>query len=233
MEAKDLSPVNYTFSVVTSILSSLASHVPGIAQLVDAFNEFEKTVQYNNIVDVLQNHAEQIKKLNDSLNKVYTESPYYVRDILDTMQKAKDELNSEKRRAYASYLTACCHIENKGNINKQIFLDYLGRLDYLDIFILRCLTSHFNGKNAVDYCMVKYNYEHQTKITTEDTIIHLEHLCSLGLIERSDKEVVDNFQKRFGNVMPRHSTYKRNNFFQRTVTGEGFVTFIRKGVIEE
>ena len=61
MEAKELSHDNYTFSVVTSILSSLASYIPGVAQLVDVFNEFEKTVQYNNIVDVLQNHAEQIK----------------------------------------------------------------------------------------------------------------------------------------------------------------------------
>ena len=166
------------------------------------------------------------------MNKAYTESPYYVRDILDTMQKAKDELNKEKRRAYALYLTACCHIENNDNINKQIFLDYLGRLDYLDIFILKWLTPHYNGHDAVSSCMSKYNYEHLAHITKVDIMIHLEHLCSLGLIERCDKEEVENFNKRNGNIMSRHTTFKRNNFFQRTVTGDGFVSFIRKGVVE-
>lgn len=215
-----------------SILTTYAGICKYLPPLVNLFNDFEKTVQYNNIVDVLQSHAEQIKELKESLNKAYAESPNYVKDILDTIQKAKDELNQEKRHAYASYLTACCHIENNDNINKQIFLDYLGRLDYLDIFILKWLTPHYNGHDAVSLCMSKYNYEHQAHITKVDIMIHLEHLCSLGLIERCDKEEVENFNKRNGNIMSRHTTFKRNNFFQRTVTGDGFVSFIRKGGIE-
>ena len=58
--------------------------------------ETECTIQqYSN---VLKKHSEQLRLISDILiDKLYVNSPLYAKDILITVQKAKDEFNKEKR----------------------------------------------------------------------------------------------------------------------------------------
>ena len=87
---------------------------------------------------------------------------------------------------------------------------------------------HYNGKNIVEYCTTKYNVEHDDKVLKLDVQIHVEHLSSIGVIERCDKEEVDRFNKRHGNVQPGEKIFKKLNFYQRTYLGDGIYSFLRK-----
>lgn len=229
MEGFDLEKESLALSSGIQMVKSALGLIPGLAPFVDLYSNYQQNVQYNNIVDVLKKHAEQIKMISHILiDKLYINSPLYAKDILITVQKAKDEFNEEKRMVFASYLTACCHTENSNNPNKDLFLDYVARLDFLDIFILKNLTMHYNGKNIVEHCTTKYNVEHEVKVSKFDIQIHVEHLASIGVIERCDKEEVDRFNKRHGNVLPREKTFKKLNFYQRTYLGDGIYSFLRK-----
>lgn len=126
-------------------------------------------------------------------------------------------------------MTACCHKDNISDKNKDLYLDYLGRIDFIDFFILKQLSTQYNGRNAVEVTIGSYNYQHNDdEISQNDVYIHLDHLLSLGLIERCDKEEVDKFNKRVGNVLPRGKVFKKLNLFQRSHLGDGLFKFICK-----
>ncbi len=210
----DIFKKNIGSSIVTQAIMSALSLCPGLSILVDQYSNYQQTIQYNNIVDVLTTHAEQISKLKDScLDKSYRTSPDYVKDVLSTIQIAKDELNEEKRKIYATYLTACCHKDNTSDKNKSIYLDYLGRIDFLDCYILKSLTRFYNGRNALENSYLSYKRE---------------HLVSMGLIERCDKEEVDKFNQRVKNVLPRDKSFKNLNFYQRTYLGDELYNYIMR-----
>lgn len=221
-------------SIGSSALIQMAKSVlnlycPGLSIFVDQFSNYQQDTQYNNVVDVLQKHESQLKMATDIIiDKLYMNSPVYVKDVLTTIQKAKDELNADKRLVYASYLTSCCNKDNVQDINKDIYLDYIGRIDYVDFFILKTLTKQYNGRDAVSSCSSRYNQLHEFKVSENDIRIHLDHLTSMGLIERCDQEEVERFNKRVGNVMRRERIFKKLNLYQRSHLGEGLYQFIRK-----
>lgn len=225
----DILKKNIGSSIVTQAIMSALSLCPGLSILVDQYSNYQQTIQYNNIVDVLTTHAEQISKLKDScLDKSYRTSPDYVKDVLSTIQIAKDELNEEKRKIYATYLTACCHKDNTSDKNKSIYLDYLGRIDFLDCYILKSLSRFYNGRNALENSYLSYKREHDENVRKLDVQIHLEHLVSMGLIERCDKEEVDKFNQRVKNVLPRDKSFKNLNFYQRTYLGDELYNYIMR-----
>ena len=229
MEDFGLEKDNLALSSSIQMVKSALGLIPGFAPIVELYSNYQQNVQYNNIVDVLNKHSEQIRLISDILiDKIYINSPQYAKDILVTVQKAKNEFNEEKRIVLASYLTACCHTENSKNPNKDLFLDYIARLDFIDIFILNNLSKNYNGKNIIEHCTTKYNSEHELKLSKLDIQIHVEHLSSLGVIERCDKEEVDRFNQRLGNVRPIERNFKKLNFYQRTYLGDGIHSFLSK-----
>ena len=229
MEGFELGTESLAKSSVIQMVKSALGLIPGMAPVVDLYSNYQQNVQYNNIVDVLQKHSEQIRFISDNLiDKLYVNSPLYAKDLLITLQKAKDEFNEEKRMVFASYLTACCHTENSNNQNKDLFLDYIAKLDFIDIFILQNLSKHYNGKNIVEYSTSKYNVEHEIKVSKLDIQIHVEHLSAIGVIERCDKEDVDRFNRRFGNIQTREKSFNKLNLYQRTYLGDGIYSFLRK-----
>ena len=229
MNDLELNKENQAVSSVIQMLKSALGLIPGMSPFVDLYSNYQQNVQYNNIVDVLKKHSEQIRLIKDILiDNIYINSPMYAKDLLITVQKAKDEYNEEKRVVFASYLTACCHKENSKNPNKDLFLDYIARLDFIDIFILQNLTMYYNGKNVVEYCTYEYNRKHANKVSKLDIQIHVEHLSAIGVIERCDKEEVDRFNQRYGNRQPREKVFKKLNYYQRTYLGNGIYSFLRK-----
>lgn len=229
MNDLELNKENQAVSSVIQMLKSALGLIPGMSPFVDLYSNYQQNVQYNNIVDVLKKHSEQIRLIKDILiDNIYINSPMYAKDLLITVQKAKDEFNEEKRLVFASYLTACCHKENSNNPNKDLFLDYIARLDFIDIFILQNLTMFYNGKNVVEYCTSEYNRKHANTVSKLDIQIHVEHLSAIGVIERCDKEEVDRFNQRYGNRQPREKVFKKLNYYQRTYLGNGIYSFLRK-----
>lgn len=73
-----------------------------------------------------------------------------------------------------------------------------------------------------------YNSVHELKLSKLDIQIHVEHLSSLEVIERCDKEEVDRFNQRLGNVRPIERSFKKLNFYQRTYLGDGIHSFLSK-----
>lgn len=216
-------------SIIQLVKSAINLAVPELSFVVDQFANYQQTVQYNNIVDILNKHSQQIKLLMEAvINQDYIKSSRYANDVLLTVQKAKDELDSEKRAVYASYLSACCHKDNTSDKNKLIYLEILGRINYLDFYILKQLSKLFNGKNAIESCMSSFNLKHKENIDKLDIQIHLEYLLSLGLIERCDKEEVDTFYQRVRVEVPKGKLFKNYNYYQRTYLGDNLLKFINK-----
>ena len=63
-----------------------------------------------------------------------------------------------------------------------------------------------------------------------DIQIHVEHLSSIGVIERCDKEEEDRFNERHGNIQSREKIFKKLNFYQQTCLGDGIYSFLRKAI---
>lgn len=229
MNEQKLEKVTKGESMVQIILS-LLDKIPALSIPVDLFTKYQQNTQYNNIVDVLNKHAKRLSMLTDIvIDKLYIKSPAYAKDILLTVQKAKDELNEEKRKVYALYLTACCNTENEGDNNRELYLDYVGRIDNIDFFILSKLSTTFNGRDAIGLCSEGYNHKYSSKISTNDARVHFDHLVSLGLIERTDKDEYENFMKKNDNIKHRQTVFKKLNMYQRTSLGNALYGFINKG----
>lgn len=228
MEEFELNKDSLTKSSIIQMLKTALAMFPPLNFAVDLYSNYQQNVQYNNIVDVLHKHSCQLKKIEDFIDKSYMSSIQYAKDMYVTIQRAKDELNEDKRTIYASYITSCCLSENSNDHNKELYLDYIGRLDFIDIFILRNLSKYYNGKDAVEFCTSNYNIYHENKVSKLDIQIHLEHLSSMGVVERCDREEVDKFNQRVGNVKPRGKIFKKFNYYQRTYLGDGIYTFITK-----
>ena len=193
MNDKNLIPIS-TQEIVVSILKAGLSSIPVGSSVASLWSDYQSHVQYRNIKDILEKHTKAIKSLEDGkLNTDYVNSPQYISDLLTTAQAAKNEMNEIKRNMYSKFLTSCCHIDNAGSSSKLLFLDYIGRLDYLDIFILKHIPCSYNGHEARKLVTEALNDEMPSGVTPEDIEMHLSYMRSIGLIELCDKDKVDRF----------------------------------------
>lgn len=185
---------NIVTEALMQLIKAAVADIPLLGVTIDLYDKYQSCIQYNNIVDVLTKHEEQIKKLNDTiLDMKYVSSNKRINDIVVVCQKAKDELNEEKREAYAKYLTAGCLKVNNPNSNKDIYLDYIGRMDVMDIYILNILSDDLYDWNSIDSCSRSFEEHFPSSSSNEDFDIHLDHLKSLGLIKYWDESETDFF----------------------------------------
>lgn len=185
---------NVGTAALMQLLKAAFSNIPLLGVTIDLYDKYQSCIQYNNIVDVLTKHEGQIEKLNDAiLDMNYVSSNMRINDIVVVCQKAKDELNEEKRETYAKYLSAGCLKVNNPNLNKDIYLDYIGRMDVMDIYILKILSDDLYDWNSIDSCARSFEEHFPSSSSHEDFDIHLDHLKSLGLIKYWDESETDFF----------------------------------------
>ena len=208
---------------VGKILKAAASATPLGAAIVSIMND----EQTKNIEDTLRKHIEQIEMLKEIVvGEMFVNKQKYLEELKATLLQAKDEANEEKRKLYAYYLTACCHPDNADKGNRRILLDLVGKIDFTGVRILKDLTSHYNGREAVEHFASVFKKE----LTYNDIRIQLDYLTSNRLIEQCSQDEIDKFHKRYGSrgsIAPRAKLY-----YQRTVLGDNFYKFISKGIIE-
>lgn len=207
---------------VGSILKAAVSSTSIGAFFVSLIND----EQTHNIEDTLQKHQEQLDILKRIvIGELFVDRERYLEDLKAALQKAKDEANEEKRRLYASYITACCHPDNVEQENRRIFLDLVEKIDFTGVRILKELTTHFNGKEAVDH----FSYIFREKLSKNDIRVQLDYLTSYRVIEQCSQEEIDNFLRRYGNIRTR--TPRAMLFYKRTVLGDNLYNFISKGIV--
>lgn len=207
---------------VRSFLKAAASVTPVGAMIVSLMND----EQTKNIEDTLQKHQEQLEILQEIVSgELHVDKAKYLETLKAALQKAKDEANDEKRKLYASYLTACCHPENAEKSNRRIFLDLIEKIDFYGIRILKELTTHYNGREALDY----FTFIFKDELDKNDILIQIDYLTSYRLIENCSQDEIDKIHKRYGNrgeVAPKARLY-----YKRTALGDNLYKFISKGIL--
>lgn len=207
---------------VKSFLKAAASATPVGAMVVSLMND----EQTRNMEDTLQKHQEQIEMLQEMVSgELHVDKAKYLEELKAALQKAKDEANEEKRKLYASYLTACCHPENSEKSNRRIFLDLVEKIDFNGIRILKELTTRYNGKEVVNYFTSLFEGE----LSKDDIMIQFDYLTSYRLIEKCTQEEIERFHARLGNVKARRP-YSLS-YYKRTALGDALYQFISKGII--
>ena len=218
-------------SLVDKILSVLKAGVsvfPGAAPLVSLLSDYQNQKQTKLIEDVLNRFLSMVEELDNRVKDLeYMNSQDFIYDLLQTVDRAKDEQDEYRRVMYAKYLTSCCHIENVKNRYKRIFLDLMGKMDELDYFILKSLNNTFNGRNAIYDVTHRFNLENHCDLQKREVMNHFYYLTSLGIIEMSDQEEVKKFRKRY-QVEPASSTFRKERLYQRTTLGDDLYHFIRR-----
>jgi len=205
-----------------------ASTAPCAGGLASLLSDYQNQKQYKLIEDVLNRFLTMIEKLDERVkNLEYMNSQDIIFDLLQTLDRAKDEQDDYRRNMYARYLTSCCHIENNKNRYKRIFLEYMGKMDELDFFILKSLNVHFIDRNAVEDVTVGFNYKNHSNISQREVMNHFHYLTSLGIIEMPDREEVEKFRKSH-NEKSVKTTFKKERIYQRTTLGDDLYNFIQK-----
>ncbi|MBQ9176974.1 MAG: hypothetical protein IJ139_08930, partial [Bacteroidaceae bacterium] len=197
-ELEKTSKLKFLLESIVKIVANGQHPVLGIG--ANLYFDYQNALQYNNVVDFLQKLLEHLEWLNEIvLGKLFVEEPVIKKDLMQTIQLAKDEMISKKRDLYASYVTACCHPGNKDWSRKQIYLRKIEQLDYLGIGILKILEKHSREDS-----IVKKISENKTYADNEDIRAQLWDLESLGLAEKlSAKDYYDSHW-RGGNRMVRN-----------------------------
>lgn len=221
-ELEKTSKVKFLFESIVKIAANIQHPVLGVG--ANLYFDYQNVVQYNNVVDFLQKLKERLEWLNEIVfGKLFVEEPVIKKDLMQTIQIAKDEMISEKRDLYASYVTACCHPDNKDWSRKQIYLRKIEQLDYLGIKILQMLKSQ-----SIESRIVNEINQANTSTDNEDVLAQLWDLESLGLVEKISAKEYNETPRRGGNRMIRNP---ENVFiYKRTKLGEGLYQFIIKGI---
>ncbi len=195
-----------------------------MAALVNGFCNYLNMLQVNNIIDVLGKLKNKIDFVEEQiLGKLYVDPPVFKNDILPTLQKAKDELNAEKRKMYATYIMACIHPDSIDCSNKSIYMNLLDQLDYLSVYILRQLDYYTTEKRLVEKMGQSYN--------KEVILVHLWGLQPCGLVDKISAKEYESLHKRGGN---RRLLHPEGVFlYKRTDLGNSFLDFIVKGMPED
>ena len=216
---------------VIVILKAIGSTNSITSPMASMLSDYQNHKQCQLINDILTRFVEMLKELDERVkNLEYINSTEFVCDILQTVDCAKNEIDENKRIMYAKYLIACCHIDNEKNRFKRIFLEYMGKMDGIDFYILKHLKTTFNGRDAVGEIFSMYNYEYKSNATKREIMNHFYYLTSLGIIEMSDQEEVEQFLKKHKSKISQ-STFKKAHMFQRTTLGDDLYKFITKGEI--
>ena len=207
---------------VRSFLKAAASVTPVGAMVVSLMND----EQTRNIEDTLQKHQEQLEMLQEIVSgELHVDKAKYLETLKAALQKAKDEANDEKRKLYASYLTACCHPENAEKSNRRIFLDLVEKIDFYGIRILKELTTNYNGRKALDY----FTFIFKDELDKNDIMIQIDYLTSYRLIENCSQDEIDKIHKRYGNRG--EAAPKARLYYKRTALGDNLYKFISKGIL--
>lgn len=216
--------VGSTFFDIVIKMCSAPSIV--ISTFVDFILGLRSRKQLNNVIDVVNRHTSDLSIIKDTLSgkNFYLNAPVYVEDLLSTLQQAKDEANREKRKFYASYLTACCRPENVDSSSKAIYLKKLSQLDEVGLFILQSLDS-ISNPGAI---MTALSTEKGININSEDFDNHLCDMESMKVVEKINAKDYMAANKRGGNRMPRNP--ERAFFYRRTSLGRGLYNFILTGM---
>lgn len=214
--------------VILGVLKAGLSSTPYAGGFASLLSDYQNQKQIKLIEDVLNRFRGMIDNLDERVkNLEYMNSQELICDLLQTLDRAKDEQNDYRRDMYARYLIACCHIENAKNRYKRIFLEYMGKMDELDFFILKSLNVNFIDKNAVDDVVAKFNYKNHSNISQREVLNHFHYLTSLGIIEMADREEVEKFRKSH-NEKSVKTAFKKERIYQRTTLGDDLYNFIIK-----
>ena len=227
---KGLESQNILFSTGESIIKNvLLSSFGPLAPIVGMYNDYKNIIQYNNLVDILNSHIEQFNMLKEIvIDKLYVNSYERIRDLHETFAKAKDELNEEKRKLYASYLTSCCHIDYSKSFNKRTFLDIIGRIDTIDIYILKIISESKLFEDSVK-SIISSDYFKTKEIKKSDVEIHIDYLMSFRLIEVYTEDTANVIfpKQSYGNIAP--NPFNKNvTFYRLTRLAKELLIFISK-----
>ena len=221
-ELEKTSKLKVLLESIVKIVANGQHPVLGIG--ANLYFDYQNVLQYNNVVDFLQKLLDHLEWLNEIvLGKLFVEEPVLKKDLMQAIQLAKDELISEKRDLYASYVTACCHPDNKDWSRKQIYLRKIEQLDYLGIGILKILEKHSREDS-----IVKTMSENKAFTDNEDIRAQLWDLEALGLAEKISAKDYYDTQRRGGNRMVRNP--ENVYLYKRTKLGDGLYNFIVKGI---
>lgn len=216
---------------VLSAIRACLSPFPGTAPIASLLADYQNQKQYKLIEDVLNRFFNKIIILEKRVrNLEYMNSEEFLYDLLQTMNYAQNEQDENRRDMYAKYLVSCCHIDNTDNKFKRIFLEYMGKNDGLDFYIIKSLNTTFNCKNIIEDVAGSYNYKYKCNVTKKEILNHVYYLTSLGLIEMSDEEEVIKFLKRY-KEKPSGRTFKKSYMYQRTTLGDDLYQFIKKSEV--
>lgn len=214
--------------IILNALKAGCSSFPIAASIASLISDYQTHKQNIIVEDVLNRFLKMIEELDSRIkNLEYMNSQDFIYDLLQTIDRAKDEQDENRRIMYAKYLVSCCHIENAENRFKRIFLEYMGKMDGLDFYILKSLNTTFNCKNIIEDVESSYNYRYNYNVTKKEVLNHVYYLTSLGLIEMSDEEEVVKFLKRY-DEKPSGKTFKKSYMYQRTTLGDDLYQFIKK-----
>ena len=194
-----------------------------IAVLTNSFFDTLNAFQMNNIIDFVNDLKKRVDRLEEKYNEKFRiDEITFKEEVLPIFQKVKDEVNSNKKDLYVSFLAASIHPSSLNCNNKRLYLNYLEQLDYLSIYILNNIENECNEKKLVKKIGNNYN--------ENEIIVHLLHLHSLGMVDKISAEEFENKHKRLGNIKLRHPEnvflYKRNRL------GNEFLSFIIHGMID-
>lgn len=230
MKEMDISKMDSAGKVLSAIRACL-SPFPVTAPIASLLADYQNQKQNKLIEDVLNRFFNKIKILEKRVqNLEYMNSEEFLYDLLQTMNYAQNEQDENRRDMYAKYLVSCCHISNADNRFKRIFLEYMGKIDGLDFYIIESLNTTFNCKNIIEDVEFSYNYKYKCNVTQKEVLNHVYYLTSLGLIEMSDEEEVVKFLKRH-NEKPSGRTFKKSYMYQRTTLGNDLYQFIVKSEV--
>lgn len=208
--------------VLKSLFTSLISTSHLGAAIVNALNE----EQIANIENTLQMHGDQINLLKEIvIGELYVNKRKYIENIKNALQRAKDEATLEKRKLYATFLTACCHPDNSDCNNHRIFLDLVEKIDFINLQILRELPLSPYGKEVNQLIQVMKN-----SLSRNDMMVRLDYLVSYRIIEQCSMEELETISKRGGNRALMHSGLR--HFYRKTTLGDNLFQFIKKGIFD-
>ena len=223
MAATDFNPTTTkgVFVPIISLIKSVASTKFVGAAIVNYLNDR----QLNNIQDTLHKHEEQIEILQKIVGQeLCVNKATYLEDLISALQKAKDEANEEKRKLYATFLTACCHPDNLKKENKRIFLEILENIDFNGVLILKELTPYYNGRNTLEHFISVFD----NKCSKNDIMIQLDYLASRNLIIQCSQGDIDKLYVGIGHR--KRPIAAEGLFYKRTVLGDSFYQFLIKGL---
>lgn len=217
-----------TTDKVVNILKAGMTTCPVLSSVASLLSDFQNQKQYKIIEDVLNKFVEMVNNLDERVkNLEYMNGQDFAFDIIHTIDQSKDEIDEDRRSMYARYLAACCHIDNHANSHKRIFLDYVGKMDAIDFFILKSLGRYFIDRNAVEDVVSSYKHEYKKEISSKDVLIHFQYLESLNIVEMPEREEVDSIRKDHNEKLTKKA-FKKERIYQRTALGDELYQFISK-----